>query len=183
MIKKCGVGLAIAASSILVGSEEELAFQKWKFTPQPGYWYNNTDSVIEVRWRRVGMQDRYGDILELKPHKLTKMMPFEKKQYNYYEGPSQWGPTNQYTLFIYNKKGDKLLDQIRIDRENFADLDSNYVIIFNNSLQAKALKYSVMPEKEFREKYARELEAYPVPGGIQRIIGEYFLPAPEKTKA
>ena len=37
--------------------------------------------------------------------------------------------------------------------------------------------------KEFEEKFKKQIEAYPVPGGVQRMISSYCLPAPEKTKS
>lgn len=141
--------------------------------PQPGYWYNKTNTTIEIQ-----ISEEWGapEIVYLEPHELIKMAPFKDKQIR--------GYGDKFTSADYKKKGAENSDRIVLNKQLLSKFGpGEYVIVFINSrFNESGLAFTELPEKEFREKYAKELEAYPVPGGIQRIISSYVCPAPEKTK-
>lgn len=148
----------------------------WK--PQPGYWYNDTDSEMKL-FIFARFPGAYEAVIDLEPYELVKMTPFRKTEYA--------GTAEEDKWIMYNVKKKKSKNSMirSLDRRLLGNLGSEYVIIFQNdpTNEGHGLKSFIMPEKEFREKYSKELQNLPLPGGVQRMIPGYLFPEAEKTKS
>lgn len=154
-----------------------LGAEKSRWRPKPGYWYNETNSVIEVTIRdfKPGVT---AEPIYLEPYELIKMQPFQPSVYIWFANGASAG---YMVSIMYKKRGAEKEGCTFLTSELLSDFGSEYVFVFRDDPKAKTgLKYKVVHEKPFREKLkeelGKELEACPVPGGVQRIISGYVLP-------
>lgn len=167
---KYAVLLVLAIQGLALGAGKEI-----DWLPQPGYWYNDTDYPLQgVLYARA--PKGYETFVTLEPHELVKMAPFKKTELFAGGGNS--------IMFSFAEKGASATIFGSLNRGNLGSQSREYVVMFQNDPTSDSgFKFSIMPEKEFREKYAKELEALPLPGGVQCMIPGYLFPEAEKPQA
>lgn len=180
-IKALFLLLTLAIQGLAFGAGKQNRYRTNYIYPQSGYWYNATDSVVEVRiYDYTKEAHGISESTLIKPYELIKMTPFTGNELVRFNGKVTFS-------FRYNKKGawlEKHYGASSLSGNSLANLGGEYVIVFKDEPSSDVgLKFEVAPYKEFREKYAKELAACPVPAGVQRMIAGYVLPETEKPQA